>query len=76
MGDVPSESGRDWPRVSNRVPVSCHAVACAISLLTGHEVLFGLVEMFDLNAEQNVPTLFHHDVVSAERGALCSTVAA
>jgi hypothetical protein len=38
--------------------VLAHLTLQTIGILSGHDYLFGLVPMFNLDAEQNLPTLF------------------
>jgi hypothetical protein len=38
--------------------VVAHLVTQTISLLSGHDVIMGLIPLFNLNAEANIPTLF------------------
>jgi hypothetical protein len=38
--------------------VLAHIVVKTVALVSGHDYIFGLVPMFDLDAERNLPTLF------------------
>jgi hypothetical protein len=70
---ITRDSARDAPVLTFRVQptqvasllrylITCfvlaHIVVKTVALVSGHDYIFGLVPMFDLDAERNLPTLF------------------
>jgi hypothetical protein len=52
--------------------VFAHAALQTVAIVSGHDYLFGLVPLFDLDAEQNLPTLFSAALFLA--GAVLSAI--